>query len=114
MELIPGTIDVMQKALDVRAAQQRVIASNLANIDTPGYVAQKVDFEASMRNALNDLDQPMVIEPSADAALSLDGNNVDLEHELGAMGENKTMYTLIAQMMGNKFRQMNTIFERTK
>src|SRR5262245_36375488 len=111
MELIPDSIQTMQKALDIRAANQRVIASNLANIDTPGYVAQRVNFEASMRNALDEIEQPVIVESSTAAPSSLDGNNVALETELGEMSRNKTMYNLIAQMLANKFRQISTIVD---
>jgi len=44
-------LDFHSKALVLRAERQRVIASNIANADTPGYVARDVDFKAAMSNA---------------------------------------------------------------
>ena len=114
MNIIPPSIETMQKALDVRAAAQRVIASNIANIDTPGFTARQVDFEASMNNALTDLESPTVITDSTTPSRSLDGNNVDLETELGAMSRNKTMYNLVSQLMANKFRSMDKIFDTSR
>lgn len=110
MNIIPPSIETMHKALDVRAEVQRVTAANIANIDTPGFTARKVDFEASMTNALAAQENPMVINDSTALTKTLDGNNVDLEGELGAMSRNKTIYNLVSQLMANKFRSMDGIF----
>ena len=112
MKIIPDSIDAMEKAMDVMSARQRVIASNLANVDTPGYKAQKLDFEASLRNAMNGAEQAMVVEASDAPALSLDGNNVDMEGELGDMSRNKTMYNLTAQLISAKLRSISQILEK--
>lgn len=45
-------LDFHAKALVLRAERQRVIASNIANADTPGYVARDVDFKAAMTEAI--------------------------------------------------------------
>jgi flagellar basal-body rod protein FlgB len=45
-------LDFHAKALVLRAERQRVIASNIANADTPGYVARDVDFKAAMNEAI--------------------------------------------------------------
>ncbi len=112
MNLFDASISQLQKAMDLRIDNQRVIASNLANVDTPGYKAQHMDFEASMTRALNDIENPALIEESADPALTLDGNNVDMDRELADMSKNKTMYSLTAQILSAKFRQLGTVFDQ--
>ena len=114
MNIIPPSIETMHKALDVRAAVQRITAANIANINTPGFVAQKVDFEASMSNALAAQEDPIVVNDSTRVSITLDGNNVDLESELGAMSRNKTIYNLVSQLMSNKFRSMDKIFNSSR
>ena len=47
-------LDFQAKALVIRADRQRIIASNIANVDTPGYVGRDVNFQEAMNNALND------------------------------------------------------------
>lgn len=47
------TIAVLQKSLDLRGQKQQVIAGNIANAETPGYSARKLDFEENLRNAIN-------------------------------------------------------------
>ena len=44
MELFDESMVIMQKSMDLRMANQHLIASNLANLDTPGFVAQRLDF----------------------------------------------------------------------
>jgi flagellar basal-body rod protein FlgB len=46
-----SNLDFHSKALVIRAERQRVIASNIANVDTPGYSAQNLDFKEAMNTA---------------------------------------------------------------
>lgn len=70
---ITQPIDFQAKALSLRAERQRTIASNIANADTPGYVARDFKFADAMRdvNAMSDLTLKM--SPSGDAAASAGG-----------------------------------------
>src|SRR2546428_819554 len=43
MELFDQSLTVMEKSLDLRMANQRLVAANLANVDTPGYKAERID-----------------------------------------------------------------------
>lgn len=67
---ITQPIDFQAKALSLRAERQRTIASNIANADTPGYVARDFKFADAMRdvNAMSDLTLKM--SPSSDASAS--------------------------------------------
>lgn len=112
MNLFDMSITQLEKSMDLRIDNQRVIASNLANVDTPGYKARRLDFEASMTQALADVADPAVINVSNEQGIGLDGNNVDMDAELGEMSRNKTMYTLTAQILAAKFRQVSTVFDQ--
>ena len=46
------TIQAVQTSLDGLAARQRIIATNVANAETPGYLSQNVNFEDSLRSAM--------------------------------------------------------------
>ena len=109
MDIFDSSMTILEKSLDVRSAQQRIVASNLANIDTPGYVAQKLDFETSLANALKEEPGPLVVNPSSEPALALDGNNVNLEDELSDMSRNRMMYSVTAQILAAKLRQLSTV-----
>lgn len=112
MEIFGDVITTLQKAMDMRMIQQHVIASNLANIDTPGYVAQRMDFKTSLVNALDGAAEPVEIASSTAPPLTLDGNNVDLEGELSEMSHNRFMYDLTARLMRAKFQQVTDILDR--
>ncbi|MCL5270419.1 MAG: flagellar basal body rod protein FlgB [bacterium] len=112
MELFSDSLTILERSLDMRAENQRIIASNLANIDTPGYKARELDFAASLQKAIDQAEDPLVINESEATARGLDGNNVDLETELGKMSGNRVLYSVTAQVMAAKFRQMTTIFDK--
>lgn len=114
MKIFNETINTIGQAMDVRMTNQRVIAANLANVDTPGYQAQAVDFKQSLANAINDVSDPTVIKPTGEASRSLDGNNVDLERELSNMTRNRIMYSLSAQLMSAKFREITNVLDTEK
>ena len=107
MHIFDDNIQNMARALTLRSTNQQVIASNIANIDTPGYTARKLDFDASLQAAIEQVDATPIIEDSAEPALSLDGNNVDLEGELARMDRNKMMYRVTAQLLAAKLKQLN-------
>ncbi|OPZ09166.1 MAG: Flagellar basal body rod protein FlgB [candidate division BRC1 bacterium ADurb.BinA292] len=107
MEIFGATFNLMERAMDVRMDNQRVITSNIANLNTPGYAARKLNFEASLERALQDpAAADPVIEASAAPPQGLDGNNVVLEDELSALGRNKLLYTVTAQLYAAKLRQL--------
>lgn len=118
MEIFETTLDVMERSMDVRMANQRLAASNLANINTPGYRARRIDFEATMRRVLEDPTEPEsatpVIYQSPAPSLTLDGNNVDLDEELSQIARNRLMYSLTSQMLAAKLRQFNSVIDGQK
>ena len=74
MDLFGSTIDVLSKAMDLRMINNRVIASNLANVDTPGYQAQRMDFEASIQRAIAQ------IEPAGSGNFGADGEGSEMQN----------------------------------
>ncbi|HEY9026277.1 MAG TPA: flagellar basal body rod protein FlgB, partial [Burkholderiaceae bacterium] len=51
MNRLTNSLDFQAQALTLRAERQRLIASNIANADTPGYVARDMDFASALREA---------------------------------------------------------------
>ena len=73
----------MRSALDALALRQRVIADNVANINTPNYHAKRVDFEDALSSAVRNGSQATVV-PTVQRSLEptrTDGNNVNLDAE---------------------------------
>lgn len=122
MSLFDKTTNALQSSISLRQARQNVISSNVANAETPGYHAKKLDFEEALARAL-DLDglrqmstsheghmtvggqtarvRPEVYE-NPDGAVSNDGNTVDIEKEMSALAENSIMYKAALQLINKK------------
>jgi flagellar basal-body rod protein FlgB len=114
-----------QAALGLRAHRQQLLASNIANADTPNYKARDIDFKASLQGALGGrggrLDmvrtaprhlpaagagpQGAALLYRGEAQSSVDGNTVNLDVERAAFAENAMQYeaslTFINQIMRN-------------
>ncbi len=72
--------------LDLAASEAKLTAANMANIDTPGYRAVGMDFEAEMREAVGDIDQDLASRPvrikTVDGLIARpDGNDVSMDRE---------------------------------
>ena len=75
--------NALQSALDGLAARQRATADNIANINTPHYLAARVDFEGALRSAVNGgTGVARATEGRSTDPTREDGNNVDLETKL--------------------------------
>ncbi|TSE20776.1 Flagellar basal body rod protein FlgB [Tepidimonas alkaliphilus] len=68
-------MDVLGQALQVRAWRQQVIASNIANADTPGYIAREVDFRAALQQARAAASVSPALQAGQPPALALAGDD---------------------------------------
>ena len=80
--MIDSTGSAIYAALNGLAARQRVIANNVANIETPGYIAGKVSFEDSLRAAIagGDAGATSVSTVRSADPVNQNGNNVSLDN----------------------------------
>ena len=122
MTITDRTFAILEKSLDLRARNQQVIASNLANAETPGYRARKLSFEEDLRRAINrpetpgkpgnprhfpvaggNLDQVQGrITREPDSSVIGDGNNVSLDDEMFNLAENQLLYEASSQILKKK------------
>lgn len=121
--LLDKTTLALQVASNMRQLRNNVITSNIANAETPGYSAKKLDFENALARAvdLEGLNKQVNVEAghfpvstgslsrvradiydNPDASINNDGNTVDLEREMSALAENSTMYKAAIQLMNKK------------
>lgn len=104
------TMTALQSALRGLSTRQKVISDNVANIQTPGFRAGRVDFEAALSEALA-TDQAPTVEATrthSNAPTRLDGNNVNLDDETVAMLETTMRYELTVRAMSEKFALLRT------
>jgi flagellar basal-body rod protein FlgB len=97
---------VLHSALDGLALRQRVIADNIANVDTPGFRATSVDFESSLQSAIADgsITQGRVTPQTAptDTPVGVNGNNVDLRKESLSAMQSQFQYQMVTRSVTDR------------
>ncbi|NLW17039.1 MAG: flagellar basal body rod protein FlgB [Firmicutes bacterium] len=85
---------LLERALSAATLRQKVLANNVANVDTPGFKR----FDLAMGAALRKLDSPLEdsIYRQDNTSLRLDGNNVDIEQEMTYVAENEAYFNAVA------------------
>jgi flagellar basal-body rod protein FlgB len=104
------TTAALRVALDGLDQRQQAIASNLANLETPGYLAREVDFESSLRAALLGGD-PEATTISVDRSLAptrLNGNNVNIDVEMVKSTETQLRQKLAIEGLNAKYQLLRT------
>lgn len=102
----------LEQYMNVTSLRQKLVASNIANADTPGYKTQDVDFQASLRSAL-DGGSPQPIEVSG-LAVKNDGNNVNLDREARLLAENAMRFNVAASLMHSDLQQLKEAIQGGK
>lgn len=100
----------LHQALRGLSARQRTIADNIANLETPQFLAGRVDFESSLTQALatGDPSRAFVASSRSMAPTGVNGNNVNLDEETLSMIETDLRYQVTSQAISNKFRLLRT------
>ncbi len=96
---------LLEKALDIRAFYHRILASNIANVETPGYKEKDIDFRKELDSLTGGTAHIEVKEKknAEDGIAAVDGNSVGLEDQIVKMTENTLMFNSLVQMISKKF-----------
>ncbi len=102
---LTSELDFQAKALVIRAERQRLIASNIANADTPGYIGRDINFKEAMGNAMGSSASANALSLSASNGTT-NARHIPLQSTLGSLSTDGTpalAYTLQTQpaMDGN-------------
>lgn len=103
---------ILGSALDGLALRQRVIADNIANVDTPHYRASSVDFEDSLRSAIASGNPDGSVSPTlaaTDTPVGANDNNVDLRKETLAAVQTQFQYQMITRATSDRFDLIKTV-----
>lgn len=126
--LFDRQIQFHQTALNLQAHRQQLIASNIANADTPNYKAKDVDFRAALQGALNAAQGGVALANTrpghiaggggptlegltgyrAELQSAVDGNTVNMDIERAAFAENALHYEASVTFINGMLRSMNT------
>lgn len=128
MPLIPtdNITNLLQNFLGVQSKRTQVIAGNIANADTPGYTAKRLEFddylqEAVMQSSLPQSQQnqqlltaePTIVEETP-TVIGIDGNTVDAGKEMSDLAQAGTDFNFGAKMLQSRFRLLRTAIREGK
>lgn len=119
-------IDLISKALDGAWLKNTAIANNIANVNTPGYKKQVVEFESILRNKLNKnvsvkmntthtahidatSSQNPQISTQSRTSYRVDDNNVDVDVENAEMAKNTIYYNALIDQVNGQYNRIKTV-----
>ena len=107
------SLDSMGKVtlmMDLIAQRQRALGSNIANVDTPGYIRQDIDFGQYL-STMNSPLETKLSEKLGPSGIAPDRSEepVNAANELLQMQENSIMYTMATRRMSNIITEMKTV-----
>jgi flagellar basal-body rod protein FlgB len=102
-------LQVLQGFLKVTSDRQELVAANMANVDTPGYHTKDIDFQAAMRQVMEEGHGPR-LEPASTEVADLperpDGNNVNIDRESMMLSETQLQYQMGIQLVKAEFHRL--------
>jgi flagellar basal-body rod protein FlgB len=105
------TMTTLHAALSGLAQRQRVTNDNISNINTPGYLAGRTDFESTLKSQLAHGETPRVGGGSIARSLeptNTSGNNVNLDSETVIATETGLRYQLALNALDGKYSLLRT------
>ena len=97
--------------MDLLSARQKLVASNIANLDTPGYQTRDIDFQGELQSAM--AGSPHAIEVSG-LKIRHDGNNVSLDRESRLLAENSLRFNVASQLVKSELRTLRAAIQEGK
>jgi flagellar basal-body rod protein FlgB len=104
-----STFKMLENMMDVASFRQKILSSNIANADTPGYKARDVSFQTELNKALNGSNGSYDVYETVPTMVSRDGNTVSADLEMTKVAENQLLYNSAAQILTMKFRMMKDV-----
>ena len=120
-------INVLDKAADASWIRNEAIANNIANVNTPGYKRQDVNFEEQLRKAMKnsrytsidervanvDLERlnPITYRDHSTVSYRLDGNNVDIDTENVELASNQIRYQGLTDSITKHFQGLQSVMK---
>ena len=135
--LFSKTISLLERSLDLRSMNHRVLSSNIANMDTPNYKAIEMGVEEEMKRGRKDAHRGITLTKThlnhlpvkdssrravkfraaraPDFSLRGDGNTVDIDRTMGQLSKNTLLFNTASQLISQKFKGLkNAIKGGTK
>jgi flagellar basal-body rod protein FlgB len=110
--MVESTSSSLEKYMDLLSVRQKLITSNIANVDTPGYKTQDIDFQSEFQSALSG-GTPGAVQVTG-LKTNNDGNNVSLDRETRLLSENALRFNIASQLMKGQLSTMKMAIDEGK
>lgn len=107
--MLDGLASHIERYMDLLSARQKLVASNIANADTPGYKTRDIDFQQEFQNAIGNV-PPSVIEAPG-LKIKNDGNNVSMDRESRLLAENALRFQVATELMRTEIQTVRSAIE---
>ena len=98
--------------MDLLSDRQKLVVSNIANIDTPGYKAQDIDFQFEFQTSILGGGPHVVDTPGL--VIKNDGNNVSLDREMRLLAENALRFAVATNLARSELQTLKSAIEEGK
>lgn len=134
MATLDQHLSVFSQAMNLRSQRHQVLASNIANADTPQYKARDFNFETAMQNAMSgrmnaggvalaqtsaghigggSASGAAAVQYRKETQSAVDGNTVDMDVERSQIAENAMQYQILTQLISEKFKGIRSALAST-
>jgi flagellar basal-body rod protein FlgB len=100
-----------ERYMTLVSERQKLVASNIANVDSPGYKTKDIDFHSEYENASGEA--ASVIEPEG-LPVKADGNNVSLDREARLLGENALRFSIASNFARSELSSIKAALQDGK
>ena len=101
-----------ERYMTLLSDRQKLVASNIANVDTPGYKTRDINFRTEFENLLGE-QNPTVIEPE-NLPVKADGNNVNLDREARLLAENALRFSIASNFARSELSSVRSAIQDGK
>src|SRR5436309_532760 len=102
--MLDGLTSHIERYMDLLSARQKLVSSNIANADTPGYKTQDIDFQFEFMSLAHG-EKPQVIDAPG-LKEKTDGNNVNLDLEARLLAENQMRFNLASVLVKGQLKSV--------
>lgn len=102
----------IERYMDVLSTRQKLVASNIANADTPGYKTMDIDFQSVLAGQMSDVGVAPMEVPGLRA--KNDGNNVNMDREARLLAENALRFSAASSLARSQLRMVKSAIDEGK
>ena len=101
--MLDATAATLDQYMSLVSARQKLVTSNIANADTPGYTTKDINFQAEFQNAMSGSQSPTILDVQG-LTMKNDGNNVNLDREARLLSENALRFSVASNFLRSEIK----------